>query len=94
MIPVAVAAILVLVASAADARSSSVRRQFQLIQPCPATHSTVGPCPGWVVDHQIPLCAGGRDALSNMQWQRAHEAKLKDIQERAQCRRKSSSKAR
>ncbi len=25
--------------------------------------------PGFVVDHILPLCAGGADAVSNMQWQ-------------------------
>jgi len=28
------------------------------------------------------LCAGGRDAVKNMQWQTGEEARLKDRQER------------
>jgi hypothetical protein len=43
--------------------------------------------PGYVVDHIIPLCAGGADAPSNMQWQTVEAAKVKDGQERAQCSR-------
>jgi hypothetical protein len=41
--------------------------------------------PGYVVDHIIPLECGGADTPSNMQWQTALEAKLKDRTERA-CR--------
>ena len=43
--------------------------------------------PGYVVDHVVPLCAGGADAPGNMQWQTVEEAKVKDRQERAQCAR-------
>jgi len=42
---------------------------------------------GYVVDHIVPLCAGGADAPSNMQWQTVEEAKVKDRQERALCAR-------
>lgn len=49
---------------------------------------TRGACPGYVVDHVHPLCAGGPDAPSNMQWQTVQAAKVKDRAERAQCRRK------
>lgn len=41
--------------------------------------------PGWVVDHKIPLCAGGPDAVTNMQWQDAASSYRKDIFERALC---------
>jgi len=33
--------------------------------------------PGYVVDHVVPLCAGGADAPSNMQWQSVEEAKVR-----------------
>jgi hypothetical protein len=32
-----------------------------------------------------PLCAGGPDAVSNMQWQMVHDARIKDRQEWAVC---------
>ena len=41
---------------------------------------------GYVVDHIVPLCACGADAMHNLQWQRADSAKVKDKAERAQCR--------
>ena|SRR2546427_709851 len=41
---------------------------------------------GYVVDHIVPLECGGADAPSNMQWQTAQEAKIKDRTER-NCRR-------
>jgi hypothetical protein len=41
---------------------------------------------GYVVDHVVPLECGGADAPSNMQWQTAEAAKIKDRTER-NCRR-------
>ena len=37
-----------------------------------------GACPGYVVDHVVPLKRGGADAPENMQWQTTAEAKAKD----------------
>jgi hypothetical protein len=54
--------------------------------PCPANGATSGACPGWVVDHVEPLCAGGQDASANMQWQGVEEAKAKDRLEVRRCR--------
>jgi hypothetical protein len=53
--------------------------------PCPSTGKTRGACPGYVVDHVTPLCAGGADRPWNMQWQTVSAAKIKDRDERAQC---------
>ena len=59
-------------------RNSSARRAFQHSQPCPSAGSTAGACPGYVVDHIVPLKRGGADAPENMQWQTVQDAKAKD----------------
>lgn len=66
------------VSAYATERSSTQRARFVKLQPCPATGKTKGACPGFVVDHINPLCAGGLDAPSNMQWQTLAESKIKD----------------
>ncbi len=43
----------------------------------PANDTIQGTCPGYVIDHVAPLCAGGSDRPSNMQWQTISEAKVK-----------------
>jgi hypothetical protein len=45
---------------------------------CKPTGKTRGPCPGRVIDHVKPLCLGGADHPSNMQWLTAEQAKMKD----------------
>lgn len=67
-------------------RSRSVVRAFMKANPCPANGATRGTCPGYVVDHIQPLCAGGADVVENMQWQTVSEAKEKDRLERQHCR--------
>lgn len=67
-------------------RSQAARAEFQRAHPCPANGATKGPCPGFVVDHREPLCAGGADAPHNMAWQTTEDARIKDKAERAQCR--------
>lgn len=71
-------------------RSPAVRAEFQRLHPCPANGKTRGACPGYVVDHVVPLCAGGADAPSNMQWQTAADAKAKDREEARICRKRRS----
>jgi hypothetical protein len=66
-------------------RSSSAKRGFQRMRPCPSTGSTSGPCPGYVIDHIKPLACGGNDSWSNMQWQTMAAAKAKDALERRGC---------
>jgi hypothetical protein len=51
-------------------RSSSARRQLHL-QPCPSTGKAPGGCPGYVVDHIVPLKRGGLDEPGKTQWQTA-----------------------
>ena len=52
------------------ARSAKVRNAYRKIHPCPSNGSTVGTeaCPGWAIDHIIPLAVGGCDSVSNMAW--------------------------
>jgi hypothetical protein len=65
-------------------RSKEATRAFQRINPCPATGKTSGKCPGYVIDHIVPLANGGADDPSNMQWQTKEAAKAKDKVERKQ----------
>lgn len=50
------------------ARSAAVVRAFKCAHPCPATGLATGACPGWQVDHVVPLCCGGADEPSNLRW--------------------------
>lgn len=63
-------------------RSVAARSAFMRMRPCPATGGSSGVCPGYVVDHIVPLANGGADDPSNMQWQTVEEAKAKDKWER------------
>jgi len=67
-------------------RSSAARRSFKTQNPCPATGKATGACPGYAIDHRVPLACGEADAPENMAWQTATEAKRKDRTERAGCR--------
>ena len=59
-------------------RCSAARAAFERDNPCPSTSQSRGACPGYVVDHIVPLKRGGADLPSNMQWQTVEEAKAKD----------------
>ena len=72
--------------SRAEGRSSSELRAFKREHPCPSTGATRGSCRGYVVDHVVPICAGGEDARRNMQWQTRAEATAKDAEEHRLCR--------
>lgn len=78
--------IALLLSATAEARSATERRAFANSHPCPSTGELHGKCPGYVVDHIIPLCAGGPDNPSNMQWQALEASKAKDKQEWRHCR--------
>jgi hypothetical protein len=81
------AALLLLVAcAAANARSAAEILAFKRANPCPSTGLRRGACPGYVIDHVKPLCNGGPDLQSNMQWQTVVGAKTKDADERRLCR--------
>jgi hypothetical protein len=66
-------------------RSSAVRTAFMRNNPCPSNGKTRGACPGYILDHVVPLCAGGADDDTNMQWQTREDARIKDREERRQC---------
>lgn len=86
---IALAALCGLAACAAPIeRSRAQRDAFQRANPCPANGATHGACPGYVVDHIVPLCAGGPDAPANMQWQTVDDGKAKDRTEHTQCARR------
>jgi hypothetical protein len=81
----ALAVCLATLSYAAD-RSSAQTRAFQRQNPCPANDARRGPCPGHVIDHIQPLCAGGADHPLNLQWQTVLDAKRKDLDEWRLCR--------
>lgn len=58
-------------------RSAKARNDFRRANPCPVTGRTTGSCPGWEVDHVVPLACGGPDTPSNMQWLTAKENRKK-----------------
>ena len=72
------ALILAALAVTSAARDRHVPAEFQRLHPCPSTGKTTGACPGYVRDHIVPLCKGGADSVSNMQWQTRADAKAKD----------------
>jgi len=60
------------------ARSTQAKDAFKRQHPCPSTGRSSGGCPGYVIDHVIPLKRGGTDEPVNMQWQTTAAAKAKD----------------
>ena len=68
-------------------RSKVAKDAFKQAHHCPSTGKSRGACPGYVIDHVVPLACGGADAPSNMQWQTIAEGKAKDKVERKNCRR-------
>lgn len=59
-------------------RSRKSTKAFERTHPCPSTGRTSGACPGYVIDHIVPLKRGGADEPSNMQWQTYADGRAKD----------------
>jgi 5-methylcytosine-specific restriction endonuclease McrA len=76
----------------ADARSSKARYAFVKAHPCPATGKSRGACPGWQVDHIVPLKCGGADSARNMQWLTVSAHKAKTKREAGKCTKKKRAK--
>lgn len=49
-------------------RSTKVINAFKRLYACPSTGLHKGPCPGWAIDHVVPIACSGADAVYNMQW--------------------------
>jgi hypothetical protein len=81
------AAALITAPEAKTQRSYAVKAEFKRLNPCPANGNRRGPCEGFQVDHVIPLCAGGLDDVSNLQWLTVEEHKAKTKRESGMCRR-------
>lgn len=75
-----------LLAGAVIPRDRAEVRAFRLEHPCPATGRTRGACPGYQVDHTIPLCAGGPDKRENMFWLSIEDHKFKTFIDVRECR--------
>lgn len=84
-----VALSLLLVATATQAqiqRSAAEVLAFKRANLCPSTGVRRGACPGWQVDHTIPLCAGGLDKASNMTWLTVEDHRFKTFTDVRECR--------
>lgn len=73
-------------ADARIARSQTEVRAFRKEHPCPSTQKVRGRCPGYQVDHVIPLCAGGQDHRSNMHWLSLEDHRWKTFIDARECR--------
>jgi hypothetical protein len=88
LLPLMLLLMVAMISSPAEAeyrRSQKAKVAFKRENPCPATGKRKGSCPGYIIDHVIPLACGGMDAPSNMQWQTTADAKAKDKWERRSC---------
>jgi len=64
------------------AQAAAFRKQVA----CSATGKIQRSCPGYVVDHIDPLCAGGADRPDNMMFMSIADAKKKDRVEHKLCK--------
>ena len=88
LLSVALLVAALLIAADADAkRSAQAKYQFQKANPCPVNQAHRGRCPGYDIDHIVPLCAGGPDSPENMQWLAKSAHKEKTRRDVFDCRR-------
>lgn len=69
----------------AFARDPAIIREFRRLNACPSTQQHRGACPGYQVDHRIPLCLGGSDTISNLRWLPTSEHRAKTRYDIAYC---------
>jgi 5-methylcytosine-specific restriction endonuclease McrA len=67
-------------------RSKAAPRAFVIQQACPSTGQHRLPCPGWQIDHIVPLKCGGMDNPINLQWLTVEDHKEKTKREVMECR--------
>lgn len=83
------ASLIAVLASMCEARTQrdpAQVRAFRAEHPCPSTGLKRGACPGWDVDHIVPLCAGGLDHPSNLQWLAKDDHRWKTFIDVRECR--------
>ena len=73
-------------AEAKQPRSYAAKAEFKRMNPCPANGERRGKCPGFDIDHAIPLKCGGSDHPKNMQWLSVDDHKAKTRNEAKLCR--------
>lgn len=66
-------------------RSHAALQQFAQQQACPGTGLHRLPCPGYQIDHKIPLKCHGPDVPANMQWLTTEAHKEKSRREIRHC---------
>lgn len=66
-------------------RSYAAKAEFKRLNPCPVTEKKRGPCPGWEIDHVVPLKCKGADLPANMQWLTIADHKEKTRREALLC---------
>jgi len=81
------AALAALPVQARIARSEAARLAFVQLQACPGTGLHQLPCPGYQIDHKIPLKCHGPDTPANLQWLTTEAHKGKTRREARHCRR-------
>jgi hypothetical protein len=85
LLTVAMAITLQTEATARQNRSTVERHAFVKEQACPATGRHRLPCPGYHIDHIVPLKCGGPDVPANMQWLTITDHKAKTRREARLC---------